>query len=205
MICDKKYKEKHSLKSHLVLFHLGLKKVEDDKDPMKAYEAALDPLGGSDPLSAEIEAADPFSECQESDEKANLDTSSGSLKLQEVNIESIKASADLNNGEANGDKSNLEISSESVKEVNIESIKVNDDSESVKEVNIESIKANGDLTNGNSESKESSPEILPVLTDKEKELLTKMFYHLRKYGCAFCTERYAVNLLKFRSISFYCI
>ena len=185
MICDKKYKEKHSLKSHLVLFHLGLKKVEDDKDPMKAYEAALDPLGGSDPLSAEIEAADPFSECQESDEKAILDTSSGSLKLQEVNIESIKASADLNNGEANGDKSNLEISSESVKEVNIESIK-----------------ANGDLTNGNSESKESSPEILPVLTDKEKELLTKMFYHLRKYGCAFCTERYVVNLLKFRSISF---
>ena len=163
MICDKKYKEKHSLKAHLVNFHLGLHKVADDKDPMKVYEASLDPLGGSDPLSAEIEAADPFGECQDSEEKSNLDTSSGSLKLQEVNIDSIKANADLNNGESNGTSSNQEESE----------------------------------ANGASESKESSPEIMPVLTEKEKELLNKMFYHLKKYGCAFCTERYLWNLFKF--------
>ena len=65
----------------------------------------------------------------------------------------------------------------------------------MKEVNIESIKANGESeANGASESKESSPEIMPVLTEKEKELLNKMFYHLKKYGCAFCTERYLYGI-----------
>ena len=91
----------------------------------------------------------------------------------------------------NGDDSVADVSKESadIQEVDIESIK-----KTQRSPNDSSDKENNFIEEGDKSQSESvtvvkSSRKSRILTDREKELLEKMFHNLKKFGCAFCKER----------------
>ena len=93
----------------------------------------------------------------------------------------------------NGDDSVADVSRETadIQEVDIECIKKKTQNGSP---NDSSDKENNFIEEGDKSQSESvtvvkSSRKSRILTDREKELLEKMFHNLKKFGCAFCKER----------------
>ena len=93
----------------------------------------------------------------------------------------------------NGDDSVADVSRETadIQEVDIECIKKKTQNGSP---NDSSDKENNFIEEGDKSQSESvtvvkSTRKSRILTDREKELLEKMFHNLKKFGCAFCKER----------------
>ena len=93
----------------------------------------------------------------------------------------------------NGDESVADVSRESaaIQEVDIECIKKKTQNGSP---NDSSDKENNFIEEGDKLQSENvtvvkSSRKSRILTDREKELLEKMFHNLKKFGCAFCKER----------------
>ena len=164
LICVKKYKGRAALKGHLLRVHLGLESVEEGKDPIKEFEEGASPR--KDPLQ-EDKGDDPLSGGgEEADppgdrpDVVDLDSSKESVEIQEVNIEAIKEN---------------ESSSEQNDE-QVENTELSPQKESTETDNISLV----------STPKISKPK---VLSERDKELLQKMFHNLKRFGCAFCKDR----------------
>ena len=183
LICVKKYKGRAALKGHLLRVHLGLESVEEGKDPIKEFEEGAsprkDPLQedkGDDPLSGGGEEADPPGDRPD---VVDLDSSKESVEIQEVNIEAIKSNGvsrgkDDDEKDKNGEKEN-ESSSEQ-----------NDEQVENTELSPQKESTASDNTSLVSTPKISKPK---VLSERDKELLQKMFHNLKRFGCAFCKDR----------------
>ena len=179
LICVKKYKGRAALKGHLLRVHLGLESVEEGKDPIKEFEEGAsprkDPLQedkGDDPLSGGGEEADPPGDRPD---VVDLDSSKESVEIQEVNIEAIKSNGvirgkDDDEKDKNGEKEN-ESSSEQVENTEISPQKESTETDNTSLVSTPKI---------------SKPK---VLSERDKELLQKMFHNLKRFGCAFCKDR----------------
>ena len=179
LICVKKYDGRHNLKSHLVKTHLGLESFEDGKDVMKEYLQSQNPLNGDKEDHLNGGKEDPLNGGKEVPSFEDLDPLTGEVESKE-----------------NGDYSNTDISTETpdVHEVNIEDIKNKDQNEdTVKDVtslNDSSDKENNILEADRIQGKEVEAKAKSrVLSDRERELLERMFHNLKKFGCAFCKAR----------------
>ena len=159
LICVKKYNGRQNLKNHLVKTHRSL---EDDKDATKVNSDSETPHNEAD--KPDFEDLDPLTggrdESTDIGNDSVADVSRESADIQEVDIESIKKKNETQNGSPNDS---------SDKENNF--IEEGDKSQSE---NVTVVK---------------SPRKSRILTDREKELLEKMFHNLKKFGCAFCKER----------------
>ena len=159
LICVKKYNGRQNLKNHLVKTHLGL---ENGKDATKDNSESVT-TSNEATEKPDFEDLDPLTEAKD--------------ELTDVN----------------GDNSVADISRESadIQEVDIESIKNKNGSQNG---NDSSDKENNFIGEGEETGTEKSESVKSrseskILTDREKELLEKMFHNLKKFGCAFCKER----------------
>ena len=91
----------------------------------------------------------------------------------------------------NGDDSVADVSRESadIQEVDIESIKKTQRSPNDSSDKENNFIEEGDKSQSQSVTVVKSSRKSRILTDREKELLEKMFHNLKKFGCAFCKER----------------